>query len=444
MQRFGDFALLERLGQGSGGTAHLARRIGADDKNDHLLVIKRLHANLMDRDTFVRRFSHEALIAVSVDSPNVVVVEDVGRVGDEPYIAMHYVSGLSLHEVLKRVSEARYEVPLEVVVAIIAGCLTGLRALHDAIHPDTLEPLGVVHRDVSPNNLVLAFDGRPVLIDLGLGKSNVADWQTHAGDVLGSLGYMAPEQVLGGRVDHRADLFALSAVFYELLTLEPYVPRGSRREMMRRMEVPRPVAVTKLRPDVPSAIERLVADGLSFDPGVRPANAAEMCDRLTAAIPPASQALVAAFVRDLVGDAENESLRHVRSLLDRAIAFPDDTPYTGTVVIARRESSIRTLDEIDSEQEDPTALLVAHERPKIHRVADVEPKETIDPIDSDTILHTDTRITEVKRGAPWSLVIALMLLVALVTVLVDRLVIGGFEAAPPPTEPPPEISVTPR
>ncbi len=444
MRRFGEFALLERLEQGSGGTVHLARRIGAPQDHDPLLVVKRLHSDLMEHDTFVRRFSHEALIAVSVKSPNVVVVEDVGRVGDEPYIAMHFVEGLSLYEVLKRVTEAGYGIPLDVTVAIVAGCLGGLRALHDAIHPDTLEPLGVVHRDISPKNVVLAFDGQPVLIDLGLGKSNVADWQTAAGDVLGSLGYMAPEQVLGDRVDHRADLFSLSTVFYELLTLEPYVPRGARRDMLRRMESPSPARLD--RADVPMPVRALLESGLSHDPNQRPASAAEMYDRLTSVIAPATPKLVAAFVRDLVGDDLRSTAKNVDDLKSQPIAFPDDTPYEGTVVIARRDSAVNTVDDLEPEGNDPTAVVVAHDRPKIADVTlRVPPADTLVGDDTDGLLQAQTRITErpAKPGVPWGVVLLLMVLVAAATVFVDRFVIG-VEAPAPTAEPPPAVSATPR
>lgn len=435
--------LLERLGVGSGGTVHLARRHDSNLGADRLLVVKRLHGDLAARNTFVRRFRHEALVAVSVDSDHVTKVVDVGRVGDTPYIAMEHVSGVRLIDLLEKLRKRRHNVRLEILSAVIAGGLKGLTALNDAVHPHTGEPLNVVHRDISPANLILSFEGRLLLIDLGLGTSNVQDWQTDAGTVLGSLGYMAPEQVVGDRVDHRADVYSMTAVFYELLALRPYIKRGERGEMLRQMERPNFVPPSEHRDDVPPELDQLVADGLSVSPDDRPVSADEMRQRLERVVPPAPEDEVAHFVAAVSGEAQANDTSHVRDLLLMPIDTLElDEPAEPTVVFARRESSLRTIDEIeaiDSESEtyeidgtvsaelrpnDPTPLprrrpqLPTEEADRPTLIEDELRKKALEPV---------VRVEHKPRGLPVSVVVVMMVATIVITIAIDRLVLTALD-----------------
>jgi serine/threonine-protein kinase len=166
--RFGPYVLLEKLGEGAQGDVHVARRA---EGGRGLFVLKRLTPRFSDNDDFVRRFRHEAVIATSVDSPHVVKIFDVGRVGDRLYLVMELVSGWPLSQVIGELRKRRLKAPIDVAVEVVLGALSGLGAMHRALAPDG-SSLGIVHRDAAPKNLMLSSGGVVKVIDLGLGRSN--------------------------------------------------------------------------------------------------------------------------------------------------------------------------------------------------------------------------------------------------------------------------------
>lgn len=279
-RRFGPYVLLSERGRGGMGSVFLARPVARPEHPARArVIVKLLHPSLLTDAESLQRFRHEAMIAVSVSSPEVVQVFDVGRVGDVPYIAMEYIAGWSALEVVRAALEAVWPLPAPLVVAWLCDALAGLEALHTAVHPTTAEPLGVVHRDISPKNLLIDEDLQLRVIDFGLGTSNVQDWATSADVLLGTPGYIAPEQVEGRRVDQRADLYALGVVAFELLTLTHYVPRGDRGAMFQHILSPKPRSIQ--RSDVPPALERLIFRALAVDPDARPDSARELRELLS-------------------------------------------------------------------------------------------------------------------------------------------------------------------
>jgi serine/threonine protein kinase len=278
-RRFGPYVLLSERGRGGMGSVFLARPVVRPEHPARArVIVKLLHPSLLDDAESLQRFRHEAMIAVSVSSPEVVQVFDVGRVGDVPYIAMEYIAGWSALEVVRAALDATWPLPAPLVVAWLCDALAGLEALHTAVHPTTAEPLGVVHRDISPKNLLIDEDLQLRVIDFGLGTSNVQDWATRADVLLGTPGYIAPEQVEGRRVDQRTDLYALGVVAFELLTLTHYVPRGDRSAMFQHILSPRRRSLG--RADVPPALERVIFRALSVAPDARPDSARELRELL--------------------------------------------------------------------------------------------------------------------------------------------------------------------
>jgi serine/threonine-protein kinase len=217
------------------GAVYLAVR---SDEQHRPMALKRLRETCFVGSTDALRLKHEGSIAVSVDSPHIVRVDDVGAVGEEPYVAMEYLFGWPLSRLLQHLHVERRHLSVQASLSIVAGILRGLDALHSAVDPETGQPLAVVHRDISPRNVILALSdfgseqrARSVIIDFGLGMSNLREWATRTGLMLGTPGYMAPEQYSGGRVDHRADLYAAAVIGFELVTLKHYVRRGPLSEM---------------------------------------------------------------------------------------------------------------------------------------------------------------------------------------------------------------------
>ena len=299
---FGAYLLLEPLGRGAMGDVHLARPLDPQRGVPTPVVVKRLHGELALKPDFVARFRHEAALAVSVDSPHVAKVFDVGAVDTTLYIVMEYVSGWPLSDVLQKVLSSGHHAPVASVVELIAGGLEGLDALHTAVDPQSGRPLGIVHRDISPKNLMVGEDGKLRLIDLGLGKSNNQDWRTRTGVVMGSVGYMPPEQAAGDRVDHRADIYAMGAVAYEMLALRNYIKRGTMPAMMESSLRPAFVPPSKFRPDIPPALDRVLERALKPDRQERFESTRDFLDALRAAVPQARTAgTMAALLNDLFG-----------------------------------------------------------------------------------------------------------------------------------------------
>ncbi|MBI4815232.1 MAG: serine/threonine protein kinase [Deltaproteobacteria bacterium] len=236
-RRFGPFTLLQQLGRGAAGRVFLARASASKDLPE-IVVLKILHEKLLESPNAVRRFQHEAMIAVSLSAKEVVRVLDVGTVDGIPYFAMDYCPGWTLARVIEVTIQAGRTFDFGLVVAWMCDALRGLEALQAALHPETREPLRVVHRDIAPKNLLLGEDLTLRVIDLGLGSSSAQDWATRQGVLLGTPGYLSPEQAARGRTDARSDLYAIGAVAFELLTLNRYIPHGSLLEVLERTQSP--------------------------------------------------------------------------------------------------------------------------------------------------------------------------------------------------------------
>jgi serine/threonine-protein kinase len=309
---FGSYVLLKSLGTGGTGDVFLARPEGKALPSP--VVIKRLHAQLASQADFVKRFQHEAELAVAIESRHVARVFDVGRVEDTFYIAMEYVAGWTVARVIKDLTEAGGSASIASAADVIRGGLSGLAALHGAKHPETGQSLGIIHRDIAPKNLMIGEDGVTRLIDLGLGKSNLSDWRTGTGVVMGSPGYMAPEQVLAEGVDQKSDLYAMGIVLWELLTLKRYIKRAPVPIMLRTQVKPTYSAPSLHRSDVPAALDAICAKALDIAPERRFQSAAEFLAALDDAVPPREEeeplaTIVGSMLWGELGQAKTEVTR---------------------------------------------------------------------------------------------------------------------------------------
>lgn len=306
-RRFGRYVLLEQLGHGGMGTVYLARPVDRHAGLPTFVVLKVLHSELTQDDLFVRRFRHEAEIATRIDSPHVVKVYESGRVGDELYFAMEQIVGFNLADMLADNIRTKQPTPLSFLRVLVRGALAGLDALHSAVDENNI-PLGFVHRDLSPKNVMLGPNLNVYLIDLGIGKSEAQDWKTKTGIVLGTVGYMSPEQVMGYPLDLRSDLYAFAIVIFELLTLTRYIERGPVAQALRASVAPRFRPPSSLRKGLPPAIDRVLERALAHAPEHRYQNAAELEAALLKALPAAD------------ARTEEEELRGVREMIDDALS----------------------------------------------------------------------------------------------------------------------------
>ena len=241
--------------------------LGRDSELDRPVAIKLLAENLAGDESFRQRFVREARLAAGVSHPNVVSVYDAGEEAGRPYIVMECVEGETLAEVLER----RKRLPPDEAVGLALQACRGLEDAHAA---------GLVHRDVKPQNFLLGRDGTLKVADFGIARAAEATALTQAGTILGTAAYLAPEQAASEDVTPAADVYALGAVLYELLTGRPPYELESLTELAARQTEGAIVPVRELAPEVPSTLEDVVMRCLARNPAYRPASAGELAREL--------------------------------------------------------------------------------------------------------------------------------------------------------------------
>ncbi|MGM0557575.1 MAG: protein kinase domain-containing protein [Myxococcota bacterium] len=216
--QFGKYTLLRHLATGGMAEIWLAEQQGPGGFAKEL-VIKRILPQLADDEQFIEMFLDEARLVAQLSHPNIAQIYELGQEDREYYIAMEYIRGMDLAELLERCKRQRGFVPAETAVRIILGALQGLEFAHEATDRDGMA-LGIIHRDVSPHNIFVSNEGVPKLLDFGVAKAASQKSKTQTGAVKGKYAYMAPEQVQSEAIDRRVDVFAAGVVLYELLTGE--------------------------------------------------------------------------------------------------------------------------------------------------------------------------------------------------------------------------------
>ena len=275
----GDFQLLAKLATGGMAEIFLARRRGDGQRIE---VVKRILAHLADDEHFVTMFRDEANLASQLVHPNICRVHQLGHVGDVWFIVMEYLHGVALSRLLSQLAKRRQFLDVRTVAGLMVQACDGLDHAHDARGADG-HPLGLVHRDVSPPNILLTVDGTVKLLDFGIAKARGANSKTRTGTVKGKNAYMSPEQILGKTLDRRSDVFALAAVMYELLAVRRLFHRDSDFLTFKAItEEPIP-DVRDRRADLPASVAAVVTRALARDPAARYPTAAAMKDAIVAA-----------------------------------------------------------------------------------------------------------------------------------------------------------------
>ncbi|GGK47143.1 serine/threonine protein kinase [Planomonospora parontospora subsp. parontospora] len=252
----GRYRVESRIARGGMATVYLA----LDVRLDRTVAVKVMHRGLAEDPAFVRRFIGEAKSVASLSHPNVVQVFDQGTDGDVVYLSMEYVPGRTLRDVLRDRGRLPAREALEVMIPVLAA----LGAAHQA---------GLVHRDVKPENVLLADDGRVKVVDFGLARAVEATNQTRTGVMIGTIGYMSPEQVTSGAADARSDVYAAGIMLFELLTgRQPYEGETPMSIAYRHVHDTVPVP-SALLPGSPPLLDTLVAQATARDPATRPADA---------------------------------------------------------------------------------------------------------------------------------------------------------------------------
>jgi serine/threonine-protein kinase len=326
--RIGRYYLFDVLGAGGMGSVHLARQVG-DAGFGRTVAIKRLHPQLAADAALVARLLDEGRLVSRVRHANVVATLDVVTSENEACLVMELVQGESLAKLLRDLAQAEERVPVRIAVAILAGMLAGLHAAHEARAEDGT-PLAIVHRDVSPKNVIVGADGVTRVLDFGVAHASQREADTtDEGSVRGTLAYMAPEQLRALPVDRRADLFGCGVIAWEMLTGQRLFARADKAATIAAV-LEAPVAPpSEVRGGYPG-LDAIVLRALSRDPSERWASAEEMLRAIEGNMSPASSREVADWIRETSGPALDARAAQIgaveRAVMPRTTSAPPPAP----------------------------------------------------------------------------------------------------------------------
>lgn len=325
--RLDRFELIAELASGGMATVYLAR-LGGVGGFQRFVAIKRLHPHLAKEHEFTQMFLDEARLAARLHHPNVVPILEIGMTDQGYYLVMEYIEGDTLARLLARSAQAGRPLAMSAGVRICLDALAGLHAAHELTDDDG-KPLEIVHRDVSPQNVLLGVDGISRITDFGVARAASRLTTTRSGQLKGKLAYMAPEQARGKDIDRRADVFAMGIVLWETLAQKRLFKGEGEAETLNRVlfePIPSP---RTLRPEIPASLEAIVMKALERDPAARFASCAEMGDALEAA----------ARAEGMLGD-HKEVAAHLASVIGTDISQQRDAVRAW---LARSEPSRQQL-----------------------------------------------------------------------------------------------------
>jgi serine/threonine-protein kinase len=307
----GRYSIHAEIARGGMATVHLGRLTGPAGFS-RTVAIKRLRASFATDPEFVAMLLDEARLASRVRHPNVVSIIDVVAAGGELLLVMDYVQGESLSKLIWAQRERKGRLVPRIASKIMTEVLAGLHAAHEA-RSDRGEPLGIVHRDVSPQNILVGVDGISQVIDFGVAKAAGRVQSTRHGELKGKLAYMSPEQIRGDSVDQRTDVYAASVVLWEILVGRRLFPGDGVKAMYSALTVPNPPP-SSVNPGLCPELDAVVLKGLSKNVIDRYGTALEMADALERVIPPATSREVARWIEELATKTLEERAKLVAEI----------------------------------------------------------------------------------------------------------------------------------
>jgi serine/threonine protein kinase len=323
LKKFGRYFLLDRVAQG--GMAEIYRaRLASIDGPGRLLVIKRISQGFGGNSEFVTMFKSETQVTMGFNHPNIVQVYDFGEEQKQPYIAMEFVDGKNLRQFLNRFNEVKQLFPVDMAAYIIEQAAAGLHYAHAFKDKISGQPLNIIHRDISPQNIIIAFEGTVKVIDFGIAKASTNSEATRAGIIKGKPSYLSPEQISGEALDGRCDVFALGTVLWELLTGKKLFAGDNDLQILKMIEGAsthvKPPSV--INPEVPKELDYIVLKSLAKQREMRYQSAEEFRRALHRFVhstnPDFNPSDLSYYAKDLFKGEIVEDRKRIQRLNDRA------------------------------------------------------------------------------------------------------------------------------
>ncbi len=320
---FGNYTLLKLLARGGMGEIYLARTAGITGFEKYYAVKKLLKKFTHDNDVGAR-FIDEAKLGARLQHPNIVQVYDLGRVTDELYMATEFVDGFDLRRVLRFCHEKKKRIPLDIALFIVREILSGLAYAHRQVDAEG-HSINLIHRDISPQNVLVSFEGEVKIIDFGLAKSTQRSQETQANVLLGNFGYMSPEQARGHQLDVRTDVYSAGIVLFELVTGTKRFVEENPLRLLEMVARPTPIVPSDRVPGTPKTIDRIYSKATAPAKEERFESAESFRDDITTALhkinPKASRENLAQFLNHLFLGGAAPAPVDSDSLDDKSVAI---------------------------------------------------------------------------------------------------------------------------
>lgn len=273
--RFGRYIIVDPMAVGGMAEIYRARLAAAKEGPDRVIVIKKVIANLSQNQEFLQMFEEEIKITVGLTHPNIIQIYDYGKHDEQYFMAMEYVEGKNLRQFVKRLADMKSMFSIDMSAHIISQVCHALAYAHAYKDRMSGKPLGIVHRDISPQNVMISYDGAVKLFDFGIAKAKSASEATRAGVIKGKPSYLSPEQINGEELDGRSDIFALGIVLWELLTAKRLFVADTDMGVLRLIQSAKIESPSTFNPAVPQALDAIVLKSLARDKTKRYQNSEE-------------------------------------------------------------------------------------------------------------------------------------------------------------------------
>jgi serine/threonine-protein kinase len=352
------YTILGRLAGGGMADIFLAR-VTTEAGVERHVVLKRVLAERSRDPQFARMFLDEARLAAQLQHPNIAQVHDIGKLAGSYFFTMEYVHGEDARHILQRLSGLKKRLPINLALHIASGALAALQHAHNRLGADG-KPLGVVHRDVSPSNVMVSFEGIVKLLDFGVAKAAQRSVESQTGSIKGKIAYLSPEQCKGAGVDRRSDLYALGIVLHELLTGRRLYKRENDFASMMAIATEAAPRPSLSRPEISAELDAIVMRALEKDPDQRYASATEMLEAIENLVMAerhlVSSTAMARYLRELFGEKPEPWVElQERDDGTRQVTITSESlggdPLQGVAAIGNVPAKLPTLD--------PDAQLVA-------------------------------------------------------------------------------------
>jgi serine/threonine protein kinase len=332
----GKYHVIAELARGGMGNVYLAALCGPAGFHK-LLALKELKPELADDESYVAMFLEEARLAARLVHPNIVQLNEVSSTADGHYMAMEYLDGRSLARITRRFARDG-GFPVAAHLRIVADALHGLHYAHE-LRGFTGHPFGVVHRDVSPLNLMVTFDGQAKLLDFGIAKTDDSDNETKAGVLKGRVAYMAPEQARGDALDRRADIFAVGVILWEGVAGRRLWPQMSEIEILSRILRDEPPRLGDIVPGVPEELDAICARAMARDREDRYPTAAALLEDLEAHLARRDDRMTMRQIGEIIGVAFAEERYKMNQVIEERLAGVGAQSHSGVMPTFQRQVS---------------------------------------------------------------------------------------------------------